>query len=69
MEEKNKDLDNVIDLWAYKIRRDMEARDKEMEARKEKFFNSRPKLSIMDKIRIALEKYGSYRGFQHKKDK
>lgn len=66
--ESNKpEPDNVVDLWSYRIQRDIRRRNEEIKARQKEAEQRRAKKSVGDKIRQALDKYGSFKGLLRKK--
>lgn len=71
-DELNKpEPDNVVDLWSYRIQRDIRRRNEEIKARQKEAEQRRAaqegKKSVGDKIRQALDKYGSFKGLLRKK--
>lgn len=71
-DESNKpEPDNVVDLWSYRIQRDIRRRNEEIKARQKEAEQRRAtqesKKSVSDKIRQALDKYGSFKGLLRKK--
>lgn len=68
--DKKKDPpeDNVVDLWGFRIKRDMKKRDEEIRKR-DRSSGDDKKRTVSDKIKKALEKYGSFKGNVHKKKK